>query len=136
MMKNLILGPILAQIWAPNFFWGFYFYYMLDIVASYHCMQFQGKLINQTWENGKNKTNFGPDFGLFGPNLGPKIFFKGFTILDVRYYCKLSLNAISRKTDDPNSRKWEKLLLGLIQAPWTQIQMANFVFQKSGFVSY
>ena len=27
---------------------------MLHIVASYHCMQFQGKLMNQTWENGKN----------------------------------------------------------------------------------
>ena len=28
---------------------------MLYIVPSYQCMQFQGKLINQTWENGKNK---------------------------------------------------------------------------------
>ena len=27
-----------------------------------------GKLINQSWENGK-KTNFGPNFGPFGPNL-------------------------------------------------------------------
>ena len=27
---------------------------MLDIIASYHCMQFQGKLKKQTWENGKN----------------------------------------------------------------------------------
>ena len=26
---------------------------MLDIVASSHFTQFQGKLINQTWENGK-----------------------------------------------------------------------------------
>ena len=32
---------------------------MLDIVASYHCMQFQGQLMNQTWENGK-KPSFGP----------------------------------------------------------------------------
>ena len=31
-------------------------------------MQFKGKLMNQTWENGK-KANFGPDFGLFGPSL-------------------------------------------------------------------
>ena len=38
---------------------------MLDIVASYYCMQFQGKLMNQTWENGE-KTSFGTDFGLFG----------------------------------------------------------------------
>ena len=52
MVKNLVSGPILAplaQIWAPKkFFQGFYFYYMLHIVASYHCMQLQGKLTNQT----------------------------------------------------------------------------------------
>ena len=50
MAKNLVssqnLGP---QI----FFHGFYLYYMLDIVASYHCMQFQGKLIKQTREKSK-----------------------------------------------------------------------------------
>ena len=40
---------------------------MLDIVASYHCMQFRGKLINQTCENSK-KPSFGPDFDPFGPN--------------------------------------------------------------------
>ena len=33
---------------------------MLDIVAIYHCMQFQGKLMNQTWENGK-KPSFETD---------------------------------------------------------------------------
>ena len=33
--------------------------------------------MNQTWENGK-KTIFGPDFDLFGPNLGPKNFFRRF----------------------------------------------------------
>ena len=40
-------------------------------------MQFKGKLTNQTCENGK-KPKFGPDFGPFGPNLGPKIFFVDF----------------------------------------------------------
>ena len=30
--------------------------------------------MNQTWVNGK-KPSFGPNFGHFGPNLGPKIFF-------------------------------------------------------------
>ena len=33
--------------------------------------------MNQTWENAK-KPNFGPDFGLFGPHLGPQKFFHGF----------------------------------------------------------
>ena len=41
-------------------------------------MQFKAKLMNQIWESNK-KTNFGPDFGLFGPNLGPKFFLEGFT---------------------------------------------------------
>ena len=40
-------------------------------------MQFPEKLMNQTWKNG-NKPNFGPDFGLFGPNLDPQKFFCGF----------------------------------------------------------
>ena len=47
---------------------------MLDIVASYHCMQFHRKLINQTWESGK-KTSFEPDFGPFEPNSGRQFFF-------------------------------------------------------------
>ena len=50
--KTLVLGPILA-CFGPNlvrkiFFRGFYLYQMLEIVASYHCMQFQEKLMNQT----------------------------------------------------------------------------------------
>ena len=42
---------------------------MLDIVASYHCIQLQGKLMIQTQENG-TKTHFGCDLGPLGPNLG------------------------------------------------------------------
>ena len=48
-------GPNLG---LRNFFPGFYLY-MLDIVASYHCMQFHGKLKNQTWETGKKTLLFG-----------------------------------------------------------------------------
>ena len=50
---------------------------MLKIVASYHCMQFQGKQMNQTWENGK-KPSFGPNFGPIGPNLSPQKIFREF----------------------------------------------------------
>ena len=40
-------GPKLPP--PPNFFFrGFYIYWMLGIVASYHCMQFQGKYMSQT----------------------------------------------------------------------------------------
>ena len=47
---------------------------MLDIDASYHCMQFQGKHMIQTQENCK-KPNFGPDLGSLGPNSGYQLFF-------------------------------------------------------------
>ena len=46
---------------------------MLEIAASYRYMKFQGKLMNQTWENGK-KPGFGANFGPFGPILGRQIF--------------------------------------------------------------
>ena len=36
---------------------------MLEIVASYHCMEFQGKLMNQTWENDKKNLISGPILG-------------------------------------------------------------------------
>ena len=51
---------------------------MLYVVACYHCMQCQGKLMNQTTENGK-KPSFGSDFDPFGPNVGPKMFFVDFS---------------------------------------------------------
>ena len=51
---DLNLGP-------QNFFYGFYRNCLLDIIESYHCVQFQEKLINQTGENGW-KPSFGPQF--------------------------------------------------------------------------
>ena len=92
-------GPFGTNLGHKNFFHGFSLYYMLDIVASYHCMQFQGKLMNQTWENDK-KPSFWPDFGPFGQNLASPL-------LDVRHCCKLSLYIISRKTNESNLRKWQ-----------------------------
>ena len=38
---------------------------MLEIVASYHCMQFQQQLMIQTQENG-GKLHFEPDLGPLG----------------------------------------------------------------------
>ena len=61
-------GPFCQKLGLQIFFQEFYLYYMLDIVASFHYMQFQGKLMNQTWEN--EKKSFWPDFGPFCPNLG------------------------------------------------------------------
>ena len=111
---------------------------MLYIVASYHCMQFQGKLMNQTWENCK-KPSFGLDFGPFRQNLGPKkIYLLILHILDVWNCCKLSLYSISRKTNKPNLRKWQKKPsfrpdFGPF-GPSSGFQFFFFFFQKSGFV--
>ena len=69
-VKTLISSPTL---YLQNFFHEFNLY-QLDIAPSYHPIQFTAKLINQTWENGQ-KNYFAPTFGLFGPNLGLKIFF-------------------------------------------------------------
>ena len=77
LVSDLMLG-LFAQIWALNFFGEFYLYWIIDIVASYHCMQFQGKLMNQTCENGK-KPSFETNFCPFGPILDPKTFFMNFT---------------------------------------------------------
>ena len=72
MAKYLISGPILGKFGPPKlFFREFYLYLMLDIIASYHFKQFQGKLMNLIWKNGQ-KPYFRPDFG---PNLATKIFF-------------------------------------------------------------
>ena len=77
MVKNLVSGPILArlaEICAPNFFRGFYLYWMLDILTNYHHIQFQGKCMIQTQEN-EEKSYFGPDLGPLDPNSGRQFFF-------------------------------------------------------------
>ena len=48
---------------------------MLDINASYHRIQCQGKLMIQTEENGE-KPHFWPDLGLLGQNSGSQVFFQ------------------------------------------------------------
>ena len=50
---------------------------MLDIVPSNNLVQYQEKLMNHSWKNDK-KADLGPNFGGFGPNLGPWKFFAGF----------------------------------------------------------
>ena len=48
---------------------------MLDIVASYHRIQFQGKVMIQTRENGK-KPHFGADLGPLAQIRAAEIFYK------------------------------------------------------------
>ena len=49
-----------------------------------------------------------PILAHFGPNLFPKIFLWVLPLLHVRNCCKLSLYVISRKTNEPNLKKWKK----------------------------
>ena len=60
---------------------------MLNIVASYHFMQFLRKLMNETKEHVK-KNNLRPNFGSFGTELGPKKFLWVLPLQDVRQCCK------------------------------------------------
>ena len=81
---------------------------MLDIVASYHCMQFQGKLIIQSQEDGE-KPHFGSNLGPSGPNSGHILFFffffQNLVSLITRYHGQLSSCTISGKINDPILRK-------------------------------
>ena len=71
---GLDFGQFDQNLGPKFFFHGFYLYQKLDIVASYHCMQFKRKLTDKTWKNGK-KPSFRTDFGPLDPN----IFFIDFT---------------------------------------------------------
>ena len=103
--KKLISGPIFDP---ENFFRKFCLYQQLSTVSNYHSMHFKQRLVNQASEN-REKPNFGPDFDSLGPNLGLRHFFLSvFSLPDVRHCCKLSSYSVSRKTYDPNSRKWQK----------------------------
>ena len=78
MARKVISGLILARltlIWSPKVFsWVLLLPDIVTNYTSYHWMQFQEKLKNQTCVNGK-KSSFGSDFGPFGPNLSWFFFF-------------------------------------------------------------
>ena len=98
------MAPILAplvQVWSPVYFFKFYLYWMLDIVASYHCMQFQGNIMNQIWGNGK-KPSFGPNFGPSGPNLGQQILV---SYRHVQYQKKLMIQAWENLVTDERTNE-------------------------------
>ena len=71
-------------------------------------MQFQGKLIIQTQENG-NKPHFGPNLSPLVPNLGHQIFlFQNLALSVTRYQCDLSICTISDKTNNQILRKFSE----------------------------
>ena len=76
---------------------------MLKIVASYHPMQFQGKLMNQTWKNSKK-----PSFGLLA-HLAQirlsKILLKNLARSVTRFNGQLLSCTISERINNPTFRK-------------------------------
>ena len=78
---------------------------MLDIVANYHYIQFQGKSMTQTQENGE-KPHFGPDSDTLDPNSGrqfvvSKIWFGQSLDIMVSYHHV----KYQKKTNDPILKK-------------------------------
>ena len=75
---------------------------MLDIVPGCNLVQYQGNIIMQPCENGKNPNIW--------PDLGPLKFFSwALAPLVVRQYPKLTSYAVSGKTNEPNLKKWHKI---------------------------
>ena len=71
MVKNLISGLILVQVLAPKSFF-------VDFTCiRCHCMQFQGKQMSQTLENGK-KPSFDSILANLNQILAAKICFQKF----------------------------------------------------------
>ena len=91
--------------------------------------------MNQTSEYGK-KPSFRPDFGPFTPNLVLKFFLLILPLLDVRNCCKLSLYAISRKTNEPNLGNSKKLSFGPHFGPFGPNSGHQIFFHKSGFANF
>ena len=85
-------GPKLGH---KSFFRGFHLYQMLDIVANYHYMQFQEKLMNmRKWQ----KIWFWARFWPIQPKFGPlKLFFKNLAPSVTRCQGQLSSCKMSKK---------------------------------------
>ena len=127
MSQSLLSGLILAHIWSPKFFLGGGFP-LPDII---HCWKLSLYAISRK-TNSPNlkkckKTIFGTNFHLFWTKFGPKDFLPWvLQLLDIRNCCKLSLHVISRKTNEPNSRKWQKTQFQVQPKFWSKIFFVSF----------
>ena len=128
--KHLISDPVLArlaQMWAHKICFVVLALLIVKHYSKLSCYAISRNEMNETWENGE-KPNFGPDFSLFRPNLGPKSFLRVLPQLVVRNCSNLSLYVISRKINEPNLRKWQKKLISdpiLSCNPWNFINNEN-----------
>ena len=134
------LSQLMMQSWendknpkTPKTIFCEFHLYLLDIVPSYHLYNLKenkGKLINQTWENGKISGPILPSL----TQICPYNFLRVLPLLIIRNYSKLSSYTISRKTNEPNFRKMaESLILGPILAclPTKFGSPSNFFFTGS-----
>ena len=80
---------------------------MLVIVASYHCMQLQGKLMNDTWKNKKKTVVLVPILAHSTQIQAANIFFlvKILALSVTRCHGQLSSCTIPEKTNDPILKK-------------------------------
>ena len=80
MAEKTNFGPDFDTHLVPKkYIRGFYLYWMLYIVTSYHRMQFQRKLTNQPWENDTKNLVSGPILTHIAQFWAPKTFFVDFT---------------------------------------------------------
>ena len=114
MAKNLIFGLILVrfcQIWSQKLFSQILF--LLNVM---HCYKLSFYVILRKttephlrkWKKTQCRARFWSLWLKFGRK---KLFSQILSLLDVRHCCKLSQHTISRKTNEPNLRKWQKILV-------------------------
>ena len=118
------LGKILAK---KKFFFRFQHYYLLDIVLSCNHGQYQGKLMMEPWENGKNLIL------ILNPIWGLKKFFKGFiwSIFQAIIPCSFQKNWWTKL-----EKVAKNLILGLILGHLAQIWASTFFFFFCEFQLY
>ena len=122
------LGP---NFGPPNFFSWFLPLWVVRDCSKLSAYAIWWKTDEPNLRKWQKNPNFGPDFGAFDSNLGHKNFFLEFLLLlDVRHCHKLSSHAISRKTYDPNSRKWQKTSL------WAWLSAVGAKFLNFFFVNF
>ena len=130
-VKKLTFGPIfahLAQIQAQKFFRRLYIFQNLDIVPSYHPIQFKEKLMSQNEENVKNLI-LGPILAHLA-KIQAQFFFRKLYL-----YQKLDIVAsyhprqFQEKLISQAEENMKNLILGPILAHLTQVQ-AQIFFRK------